>query len=833
MTKILSFGLRKVKRLENEPLNWEAAKRHKVLVKKIKSADVAYYEKDAPNITDAEYDELCRELRELEKAIPTLATEKSPMSKVSGRASSRFAPFSHPTPMRSLANAFTEKEVQEFVSRMQKAVGDDLTFAAELKLDGLALNVIYEDGCLAIAATRGDGETGEDITANARTIKNLPLTIDGAPGRLEVRGEVVMTFADFADLNAAQTASGGKIFANPRNAAAGSLRQLDAQITAKRPLSFYAHGLGLFEGGKKPERHSEALEWLGNRGFALSQKRAVLSGIPALLDFHRDCEASRADMPFSVDGVVYKVDAFIRQERIGYTGRSPRFSLAHKFLAEKATTKVLAIDVQVGRTGVLTPVARLAPVTVGGVVVANATLHNREFIGMLPAIKGGFIDIRIGDTVEVLRAGDVIPKVSAVYGDKRNPDSVAFDFPAHCPSCGKKIKREEKISRCVNVECKARVRTQLAHFVSRDAMDIDGIGGTLLEKLFAADFVRRPSDLYQLKKEQLLSLDLIADLSADNILEAVEKSKQTTLPRLLFALGIPLVGEELAGDISRFFGSLENLQQAPPWAFNFVEGVGPEVKDSLSLYFGEEENRREIESLKKHGIIWNETSAAGEKRVFRPTMKWFLGRALKDVGIGQGVLRALAGKSSDEILQTTARDIFMLLPHWRPKWLSAWRAQAAFEKEFPAPESLAQAGDEDLARFFEKYGDKALLPEALNLRNRAQTACRIRTVISDVFSYLHDLGMRLEITPENPENISAKDVCFTGFSTADKKRLGDMAKAAGIAVKSSVTTHLSFLCHGAKAGPKKLEKAKAQGAVILGEKQFILLCDTGELPEQN
>lgn len=816
-------------------MNLEVAKRHKLLVKKIKSADVAYYEKDAPNLTDAEYDELCRELRKLEKKFPALETAKSPMAKVGGRASSRFAPFSHPTPMRSLANAFTEKEVQEFVVRMQKAVGDDLTFTAELKLDGLALNAVYEDGRLMVAATRGDGETGEDITANARTIKNLPLTIDGAPSRFEVRGEVVMTFADFADLNTAQAMNGGKIFANPRNAAAGSLRQLDAQVTAKRPLSFYAHGLGMFEGEKKPELHSEALDWLEKRGFALSQKSAVLSGIPTLLDFHRDCEASRADMPFSVDGVVYKVDAFVRQERIGYTGRSPRFALAHKFSAEKATTKVLAIDVQVGRTGVLTPVARLAPITVGGVVVANATLHNREFIGMLPnkVIKDGFIDIRIGDTVEVLRAGDVIPKVAAVYGDRRNPNSAAFDFPAHCPSCGKKIKREEKISRCVNVECKARVRAQLAHFVSRSAMDIDGIGGTLLEKLFAAGFVRRPSDLYQLKKEQLLSLDLIADLSADNILTAIEKSKETTLPRLLFALGIPLAGEELAGDISRFFGSLENLQQAPPWAFNFVEGVGPEVKDSLSLYFGEEENRREIESLKKYGVIWDETSAADEKRAFRPTMKWFLGRALKGVGIGQGVLGALAGKSSDEIEQVTARDIFMLLPHWRPKWLSAWRAQAAFEKEFPAPEFLAQAGDEDLAKFFEKHGDKSLLPEALNLRNRAQTACRIRTVISDVFSYLHDLGMKLEITPGKSESISAKDVCFTGFSTADKERLGDMAKAAGIAVKSSVTTHLRFLCHGAKAGPKKLEKAKAQGTVILDEKQFILLCDTGELPEQN
>ena len=656
--------------------------------------------------------------------------------------------------------------------------------------------------------------------------------------RFEVRGEVVMTFADFADLNAVQAVDSGKIFANPRNAAAGSLRQLEAQVTAKRPLRFYAHGLGLFEDGegrKKPERQSEALDWLEKCGFALAEKRAVLSGIPALLDFHRDCEASRADMPFSVDGVVYKVDAFVRQERIGYTGRSPRFALAHKFSAEMATTKVLAIDVQVGRTGVLTPVARLAPVTVGGVVVANATLHNREFIGMLPnkAIKDGFIDIRIGDTVEVLRAGDVIPKVAAVYGDKRNPNSAAFDFPAHCPSCGKKIKREEKISRCVNVECKARVRAQLAHFVSRNAMDIDGIGGTLLEKLFAAGFVRRPSDLYQLKKEQLLSLDLIADLSADNILTAIEKSKETTLPRLLFALGIPLVGEELAGDISRFFGSLENLQQAPPWAFNFIEGVGPEIKDSLSLYFGEEENHREIESLKKHGVIWDETSAANEKRAFRPTMKWLLGRALKDVGIGQGVLGALAGKSSDEISQITARDIFMLLPHCRPKWLSAWRAQAAFEKKFPAPESLAQADDEDLAKFFEKHGDKPLLPEAFNLRNRAQTACRIRTVISDVFSYLHDLGMRLEMTPGKSESISAKDVCFTGFSTADKERLGGMAKAAGIAVKSSVTTHLRFLCHGAKAGPKKLEKAKAQGTVILDEKQFTLLCGTGELPEQN
>ena len=726
-----------------------AGKRHRLLAQQIKAADVAYYEKDTPLMSDGEYDELFRELWQLEKKYPALATEQSPTAKVGGLASSRFEPFHHPTPMRSLANAFNEKHVREFIMRMKKTVGDELSFVAELKLDGLALNLVYENGLLQSAATRGDGQVGENVTANARNIKNIPLEIAQAPRRFEVRGEVVMTFADFTELNAAQAAAGGKIFANPRNAAAGSLRQLDERITAQRPLSFYVHGLGLIEGGHTPKLHSEALNWLEQCGFSLASHRAVLADEEELLNFHQDCEAARADMPFSIDGVVYKVNSLAKQEDIGYTGRSPRFALAHKFLAERATTKVLAIDVQIGRTGTLTPVARLAPVTVGGVVVSNATLHNREFIGALPNKDDCDtpIDIRVGDVAEVFRAGDVIPKVAAIYGDRRNADSVAFVFPDVCPSCGDRIKQEKKISTCINIECRSRMIAQLSHFVSRNAMDIDGVGVLLLGKLFVAGFVRRPSELYHLSKEQLLSVDLIADLSADNLLSAIENSKQTTLPRFLFALGIPSVGEKIAGDLSRFFGSLENLRQAPPWVFDFVKGVGPEIKNSLATYFGEETNRREIDSLKQSGVFWEEPYPQRMHK-YTITLVDYLSKILKAecvYSIGDVSLENLSKKyrTQDEITYATVKDIFNNIGD--KKSLEKWQ-KFYCDKYSNNLESLVNTSKEEFEELLIKNNIEKFIKEynyATRMKKTADNAYSIYQAIHIGINYFRSLGVGL------------------------------------------------------------------------------------------
>ena len=592
---------------------------------RVERANARYYENDAPEISDAEYDALVRELRQLESRHPELAADDSPTRKVGGKRSEKFRPVRHRLPMLSLANAFDEQQLlhpgRGFFARMRKLAGvgraEKIRYAAEPKLDGVALNLLYENGALRIAATRGDGETGEDVTANAQTIAAIPLRLAGpVPQKLEVRGEVVITKTDFLEMNRKQAESGGKIFANPRNAAAGALRQLDSSVTASRPLSFFVHGIGFVENdpdgpddGVLPDSYSETCEWLRRCGFELPRPRVVSESAKTLLDYHAEVRDNRADAPYATDGVVYKVDDFRLQEKIGFVSREPRFAIAHKFPSETALTRIEKIEVQVGRSGVMTPVARLAAVTVGGVVVSNATLHNSRHMEKR--------DIRIGDYAEVRRAGDVIPRVERVDVSRRPPDAKKFSFPIACPFCGapteaREMKRDAKKDDaggewiyCPNLECPARLRARLRHFVSRPAMDLEGFGSILIDHLVDSGKAKKPADLFRLTRTDLLGMEKIADLSADNLMSALEAGKRRALARVIFALGIPDVGESTARDLANFFGSYEKMRDAPPEIFAFVPDIGRETAVSVRNFF-RSGGAAEIEALRAAGVVWED-----------------------------------------------------------------------------------------------------------------------------------------------------------------------------------------------------------------------------------
>ena len=574
-------------------------------------ANVLYYEDDAPDISDAAYDALAGELRELEAKHPSLASPDSPSQKVGGKRSDKFRPFSHPTPMRSLGNAFAESDARRFFARMRELVGGEPQFSAEPKLDGVALNLVYENGTLSAAATRGDGETGEDVRANAEVISAVPKHIAPAPRLLEVRGEVVITTADFAEMNRKQAEAGGKIFANPRNAAAGALRQLDSAITATRPLSFFAHGVGTVDetpGGEPfPASHSAACEWLKARGFELPEPRTASADPETLLAYYARVRDNRADAPFATDGVVYKVDDFALQKKIGFVSREPRFAVAHKFPSETATTRIEAIDIQVGRTGAMTPVARLAPVTVGGVVVSNATLHNRDYVSEK--------DIRAGDYVVVRRAGDVIPRVESAVIERRPEGAQKFSFPDACPFCKTTAADDGKFARCPNPECPARLRARLRHFVSRPAMDLEGFGKTLLGHLAKSGKARAPADLFRLTRDDFLAMENIADVSADNLMSALDRGRRTTLARVLFALGPRDVGASTARALADFFGSYEKMRDAPPESFAFIRDIGVETAASVRRFLRDENGAAEMESLRESGVKWDErTFPPGSRR---------------------------------------------------------------------------------------------------------------------------------------------------------------------------------------------------------------------------
>jgi DNA ligase (NAD+) len=582
-----------------------------------------YYTLDDPEIPDAEYDRLFRELQALEAAHPELLTPDSPTQRVGGQVLDGFTPVRHAVPMLSI-NTETDTEpsgARNFDARVRRALGlgegdPAVEYVAELKFDGLAMSLRYEQGVLVQAATRGDGEVGEDVTSNVRTIGQIPLRLPAkAPPVLEVRGEVYMRRDDFDALNERQRAKiaagakGEKTFVNPRNAAAGAVRQLDSGIAAQRPLSFFAYGLGELtpaeQGGPACETHLQMLMQLKAWGFPVAEQTALATGADELVVFHQRIGAARDQLPYDIDGVVYKVNSLALQRQLGFVSREPRWAVAHKYPAQEQLTTVLGIDVQVGRTGKLTPVAKLAPVFVGGVTVTNATLHNEA--------EARRKDVRVGDTVIVRRAGDVIPEVVAVLPDKRVGEPLVFTMPGHCPVCGSAAVREEGEvdHRCTGgLFCGAQRKQAILHFAQRRAVEIEGLGDKLVEQLVDAGVVKTLPDLYRLGLTALLTLDRMADKSAQNILGALEKSKQTTLPRFLFGLGIRHVGEATAKDLARHFGTLDGVMNASEEALLAVNDVGPVVAQSIRTFFDQPHNREVVEQLRACGVTWPEGAPA-------------------------------------------------------------------------------------------------------------------------------------------------------------------------------------------------------------------------------
>ena len=578
------------------------AQRARRLREEIERHNYLYYVLDAPLIPDAEYDRLFRELQDLEARYPELCSPESPTQRVGGAPLDSFAQVQHRNPMLSLNNAFAEEDVSAFDRRAREVLElDEIEYAVEPKFDGLAISLTYVDGVLVTGATRGDGYTGEDVTANLRTVKAIPLAVHGTdvPPLMEVRGEVLMLKADFARLNERQRAKGEKEFANPRNAAAGSLRQLDSRITAGRRLTFFAYGLGSVEGGARFSSHREVMDFLSALHFPVCPERAVARGAGGLLAYYQGIGARRADLPYDIDGVVYKVNDLAQQERLGFVSRAPRWAIAHKFPAQEALTEVLGIDVQVGRTGALTPVARLKPVFVGGVTVTNATLHNEDEVRRK--------DVHIGDTVIVRRAGDVIPEVVGVVAEKRPADARTFIMPTLCPVCGSHVTRgmDEAVARCSGgLYCPAQRKQAILHFASRRAMDVEGLGDKLVDQLVDKDLVHNPADLYRLEVATLAGLERMAEKSARNLVEALEASKTTTFARFIFALGIRNVGEATAKELARHFGDLGGVIEADMADLEAVPDIGPVVAQSIREFFAEPHNREVIGQLRAAGVHW-------------------------------------------------------------------------------------------------------------------------------------------------------------------------------------------------------------------------------------
>lgn len=585
-----------------------ARARHQSLAEQIAEHDYRYYVLDAPTISDNQYDGLYRELVALEQQFPQLITSASPSQRVGASPLKSFQELTHRQAMLSLNNAFSEDEVAAFDRRICDALGlQQIEYAVEPKFDGLAITLTYENGIFVQGATRGDGYTGEDVTHNLRTIKAIPsmLYSNQAPKLLEVRGEVLMLKADFERLNQEQARIGAKLFANPRNAAAGSLRQLDPAITATRPLSFFAYGLGASEGLQVPSSHHACMQLLHDLHLPVCHERMVVQGVAGLMHYYQSMQMKRALLAYDIDGVVYKVNSLAYQDELGFVSRAPRWAIAHKFPAQEEQTIVEGIDVQVGRTGAITPVARLKPVFVGGVTVTNATLHNEDEMRRK--------DIRIGDTVIVRRAGDVIPEVVSVIFDKRPAHSQIFHMPNQCPVCGSHIVKQsdEAVARCTGgLFCDAQRKQAIIHFASRKAMDIEGLGDKLVEQLVDANLVHALSDIYQLNIQTLAELDRMGEKSAQNIMQAINASKQTTLARFIYALGIRNVGEATAKDLAKHFGNLDDLMRADQAQLQQVPDVGPVVAESIVNFFAEPHNQQVLrylvtaESEGGAGIYW-------------------------------------------------------------------------------------------------------------------------------------------------------------------------------------------------------------------------------------
>jgi DNA ligase (NAD+) len=596
-----------------------------------------YYQLDDPEISDFDYDKLMRELADLEERFPDIDRTASPTQRVGASPLEKFGTVTHLTPMLSLGNAFSEEEVSEFDERVRRLLGDkaELDFVAEPKIDGVAVNLIYEKGVFRVGATRGDGFTGEDVTQNLRTIRSLPLKMrprdpDPVPDRIEIRGEVYLEKEAFRKLNERRVEQGESAFANPRNAAAGSLRQLDPRITAKRPLRLFCYGVGSIE-GRSFTTHWDTLQSLRDWGFPTNPDIRLARDVQACVGYYRHIESIRGKLPYEIDGIVLKVNSLSLQDRLGMVSRSPRWAVAVKFAPTQATTVIEDIVIGVGRTGVLTPVAVMKPVQVGGVTVSRATLHNEDEVAKK--------DVRIGDTVIVQRAGDVIPEVVKVVEARRTGKETPFRMPVTCPVCGSKVVRleGEVAHRCIDLTCPAQIRENIIHFVSRGGMDIEGLGDKIVSQLLDAGLIRDPADLYDITKGQLLDLERFADKSADNLIQAISRSKQPPLDRLLFALGIRHVGEYVAKILARKFGSVEKIEAASQEELTAIEGIGPTIAESIYRFFHEPHNLKILRKLERSGVRpfaekhATSTALAGKTFVFTGSLKGFSREKAKEL----------------------------------------------------------------------------------------------------------------------------------------------------------------------------------------------------------
>lgn len=635
----------------------QANTRLQVLRQQLQDHAYRYYVLDEPALPDADYDVLFQELLQLEHAYPELVTADSPSQRVGASSDTAFTPVTHQVPMLSLDNVFNAEDWQAFDRRVrdridwQLAVG--VPYACEPKFDGLAVSLRYENGVLVQAATRGDGQVGEDITANVRTISSVPLRLQGdnPPILLEVRGEVVMPRSGFEQLNQRQLAQNEKPFANPRNAAAGSLRQLDASITAKRPLDFYAYAIAAIDGMPWPTTHSLSLRALKQLGFRISELAQSGNGVDFVQRSWQQLLNQRNELDFDIDGMVIKVDDRSLQQSLGFVSRAPRWAVAYKFPAEEKTTTLLAVDFQVGRTGAITPVARLAPVNVGGVMVSNATLHNMDEIHRL--------DLRIGDRVIVRRAGDVIPKVTGRVDDEAHDERSVVMFPSHCPVCASAVSRieGEVVVRCTaGLFCPAQRKERLRHFASRRAMDIEGLGEKWVDLLVEAGLLHSSADIYQLSKEQLLTLPRMGEKSADNLIAAINNSRETTLPRFLYALGIPDVGETTALQLAGQFGSLDALLAADETALLATPDVGPVVAKAILDFLSEPHNQQVIQALRDAGVRWQDQVARQDMAQPLAGQTWVLTGTLANMTRDEATdkLRSLGAKVSGSVSAKTA-----------------------------------------------------------------------------------------------------------------------------------------------------------------------------------
>ncbi len=639
-------------------MNIEEIKNQIGLLKdKIRRYDYHYYVQDEPLVPDAEYDRCFRELQNLEAQYPELLTPDSPTQRVSGTPVDAFMPVAHQQPMLSLANVFSDEELQAFIKRVTDKLDEpnqQLLFTCEPKLDGLAVNLTYENGVLVSAATRGDGTTGENITANIRTIPSVPLMLrtDKPPHLIEVRGEVYMPKQGFEDYNKQAQNMGEKLFANPRNAAAGSLRQLNPAVTASRPLAIYCYGVGACEGYALPDSHWEQLQLLKEFGFRVSTETRREKGITGCLTYYHSMLDKRNQLPFEIDGVVYKIDSISLQKQLGFVSRAPRFACAHKFPALEEMTILQAVDFQVGRTGALTPVARLEPVSVAGVTVSNATLHNMDEIARK--------DIRIGDTVIIRRAGDVIPEVVSVVMEKRPAETQEIHLPEKCPVCGSEVVREEgeAVARCIGgLFCKAQLKRMMWHFASRKAMHIDGLGSVLIEQLVDEKIIRHLPDLYELNESILENLPRMGKKSAQNLLHSLEQSKKTTFSRFLYALGIREIGEAGARVLAEHFGDIPALKTATEEELMGLSDIGPVAASYIIHFFAQEHNLQVIDRLLALGIHWpkhekkviNQENPFFEKTVVLTGTLESMGREeakAKLLGLGAKVSGSVSAKTS-------------------------------------------------------------------------------------------------------------------------------------------------------------------------------------------